>query len=98
MKTFEWYDITCALTHDIETCEHCKKCGDDGAKIRTEMVEYVKVLDNALDNACQKLNDCFYCNTLWECENTDEKQKYSSCNECIKAHILKESENQDGKD
>lgn len=92
MRKFEWYDITCALTHSIETCEHCKKCGKDGASIRLEMVEYVKALDKAFDNACDELNKVFYCNTLWECENTDDNLVYKSCGECIKKHLLEESE------
>ncbi|MBQ0112994.1 MAG: hypothetical protein KBT03_07680 [Bacteroidales bacterium] len=49
MKTFDYYDITCALTHNIDTCERCKRCGDDCMKIRLEMVEYVKTLHKALD-------------------------------------------------
>lgn len=80
MKTFKWYDITCALTHDIETCEHCRKCGDDGAKIRVEMVEYVKTLDKALDIACS-YNVCF----LEEC---DRLPTHRTCKDCRKDFVL----------
>ena len=57
-------------------------------KTKEELETYKK----ALDKACQKLNEYFYCHTMWECENTDDFKKYSSCVECIKEHVIKESE------
>lgn len=35
-----YYEITCALTHNIDACEHCKKCdGANSGEIRINMVE-----------------------------------------------------------
>ena len=96
MKTFEYYDITCALTHNIDTCERCKKCGDDCTKIRLDMVEYVKALHKAIDKACEELakrgRNCVSCN-FEDCSNFElnplcEDKKF------WKEYLLKESEKQ----
>lgn len=33
-------NLTCALTHSIDTCDKCKKCkGDNGVAIRLELIK-----------------------------------------------------------
>ncbi|MBQ0112063.1 MAG: hypothetical protein KBT03_02940 [Bacteroidales bacterium] len=56
MKNFKSYDITCALTHDLRVCEHCKKCGKF-PDVRMEMADYVERLEKALDKACWHLQE-----------------------------------------
>lgn len=51
MKNFKFYDITCALTHDLQVCEHCKQCGEY-PDVRMEMADYVERLEKALDKIC----------------------------------------------
>lgn len=37
-----YYEISCALTHDVNTCDHCKKCeGANSGEIRLNMVEKI---------------------------------------------------------
>lgn len=34
-----YINLICALTHNIDVCEHCKKCGNTGVDARIKLVE-----------------------------------------------------------
>ena len=34
-----YINLVCALTHNIDVCEHCKKCGNTGVDARIKLVE-----------------------------------------------------------
>lgn len=95
MKNFKSYDITCALTHDLQVCEHCKQCGEY-PDVRMEMADYVERLEKALDKACELIDTKYDCPfEEYEYQFKDKRDCYlcdNKSNECWKEYLLKESE------